>query len=152
MRHTDRRVFPRLMDRGYCEKRQFLMSKQCAESCNFCSHHKIPITRTIGWSEWGAWSICDVICGEGVRYRSASSRDLQFSSHHYIMNDTVAWCGMIRWCLKNSFSRSRTCLEGSCFGDVTQSGPCVVENCPKGNRSKIRIIYYLLTIIIVNGM
>ena len=45
------------------------MSKQCAESCNFCQHHKIEIVKSIGWSDWGPWSICDVVCGEGVRYR-----------------------------------------------------------------------------------
>ena len=62
-------LIARLVGMGHCETHGYMMSKQCAESCKFCQHHKVEILRSIGWSEWGAWSICDVVCGEGVRYR-----------------------------------------------------------------------------------
>ena len=55
------------------------MSRMCADSCRYCTEdtdyeEESEIQPASGWNEWGVWSLCDVVCGEGVRYRSRTCR------------------------------------------------------------------------------
>ena len=96
--------FTRLEEQDSCKKKPYLMSKQCPITCGFChTNHRegdIPeiTTEATGWDLWGRWSLCDVVCGNGVRYRS------------------------------------RTCLGGTCDGEILEAGVCTVTECPKGRR------------------